>query len=75
VDVTILLSDVISIETLLSFQITTAGDRDKHVLIYRLCKYHFKKNLSIGSCDFRAEQKILFMNETKWYEIWPRLKG
>ncbi len=29
----------------------------------------------LGNCDICAEQKILFMNEMKRYEIWPRLKG
>jgi hypothetical protein len=43
VDLAILLSDAISIETVLSFQITTTGDSDKHVMFYRLCKYHFKQ--------------------------------
>ncbi len=41
VDIAILLNDVISIETLLSFQIATAGDSDKHVILYRLCKHYF----------------------------------
>ncbi len=29
---------------------------------------------NLGNCDICAEQKILFVNETKWYEIWSRLK-
>ncbi len=29
----------------------------------------------VAKCDIRAERKISFMNETKQYEIWPRLKG
>jgi hypothetical protein len=41
VDLAILLSDVISIETLLSFQIATAGDSDKQVMFSSLCKHHF----------------------------------
>jgi hypothetical protein len=28
----------------------------------------------IGNCDSSAEQKILVMNETKWYEIWSKPK-
>ncbi len=28
----------------------------------------------LGNCDICREQKIFFMNETKQYEIWPRLK-
>jgi len=30
---------------------------------------------SIGNCDIHAEQKISFINEMKWYEIWLRPKG
>ena len=40
VDLAISLSDAISIETVLSFQIATAGDSDKHVMFYCLCKHH-----------------------------------
>ncbi len=29
----------------------------------------------LGNCDICAEQNILFINETKWYEIWLRPKG
>ncbi len=29
----------------------------------------------LGNCDINVERKILFMNETKWYKIWPRPKG
>jgi hypothetical protein len=29
--------------------------------------------IGVGSCDI--EQNILFINETKWYEIWSRPKG
>jgi hypothetical protein len=32
-------------------------------------------NMGVGICDISAEQKILFVNATKWYEIWPRPKG
>jgi hypothetical protein len=28
-----------------------------------------------GNCNIHAELKILFINETKWYKIWPRLDG
>jgi hypothetical protein len=41
VGLAILLSDVISIETLLSFQIATAVDCDKQVMFSHLCKLHF----------------------------------
>jgi len=41
VDPAILLSDAISIENFPSFQITTAGDSDKHGMFHRLCKRHF----------------------------------
>jgi hypothetical protein len=27
----------------------------------------------VGNFDIHAEQKILFMNEMKWYKIRPRL--
>jgi len=27
----------------------------------------------VGNCDICGEQKFLFMNEMKWYKIWPRL--
>jgi hypothetical protein len=37
-----MLSDVISIETLISFQIATAGDSDKQVMFSRLCKHHLR---------------------------------
>ncbi len=46
-------------------------------------KFNLKKNLfllilndlaELGKCDTRAEWNILFFNETKWYEIWPRPK-
>jgi hypothetical protein len=44
---------------------------------------HFLKSLifarkartQIGKCDIHEEQKILFINKTKWYKIWFRLKG
>jgi hypothetical protein len=29
----------------------------------------------LGNFDIPAEQKISFMNETKWYKILPALKG
>ncbi len=29
----------------------------------------------VGNCDIHAKKKISFMNEMKWYKIWPRLKG
>jgi len=41
VGLTILLSDAISIETFLSFQIAIAGDSDKLVMFSCLCKHHF----------------------------------
>ncbi len=41
-DLAILRSDAISIETLLSFQIATAGDSDKRAMFYHLCKDHFR---------------------------------
>jgi len=31
--------------------------------------------LSVGNCAIHVKQKISFMNEIKWYEIWPGLKG
>ncbi len=42
VGLAISISDAISVETLLSFQIATTGDSDKHVMFPRLCKHHFK---------------------------------
>jgi hypothetical protein len=42
VGLAISISDAISVETLLSFQIATAGDSDKHVMFPHLCKHHFK---------------------------------
>ncbi len=30
---------------------------------------------SMGNSNIHAEQKILFINEMKWYEIWLKLKG
>jgi hypothetical protein len=26
------------------------------------------------NCDIHVDRKILFINETKWYKIWPRLQ-
>ncbi len=42
VGLAISISDAISVETLQSFQIATAGDSDKHVMFPRLCKDNFK---------------------------------
>ncbi len=41
----ILLSDAISLESLLSFQIPSAGDSNKQVMFSRLCKHHLMDNL------------------------------
>ncbi len=38
-------------------------------------KYYSINNTVIGKCNMRVRQKILFMNETKWYKICLRLKG
>jgi hypothetical protein len=46
VGLAILLSNVISIETLLSFQIATAGDNDKQVMFSGLCKHHFNADVN-----------------------------
>ncbi len=32
-------------------------------------------DIFLGYYDIRTEQKISFMNETKWYRIWPRTNG
>ncbi len=32
----------------------------------------FSLSLVGGNFDIHADRKILFMNETKWYKIWPR---
>jgi hypothetical protein len=29
----------------------------------------------LGNCDICAEQKILFINGVKWYEVWSIPKG
>jgi hypothetical protein len=29
--------------------------------------------LLVGNCDIHAEQKILVVNETKWYKNWSKL--
>ncbi len=39
------------IETLLSFQIATAGDSDKHVMFSRLRKHHFTDGVAGGDVD------------------------
>ncbi len=36
--------------------------------------YKENKVLWIRNCYIHAEQKISFMNKTKWFEIWPRPK-
>ncbi len=36
---------------------------------------NFDPNFELDNCDICAEQNNLFMNEIKWYKIWPRLKG
>jgi hypothetical protein len=43
VGLAISLSDAISIETLLSFQIATAGNSDKQVMFSGLCKHHLRE--------------------------------
>jgi hypothetical protein len=45
VSLAILLSDAISLETLLSFQIATAGDSDKQVMFSHLCEHHLMDHL------------------------------
>jgi hypothetical protein len=45
VSLAISLSDAISLESLLSFQIATAGDNDKQVMFSRLCKHHLMDHL------------------------------
>jgi hypothetical protein len=37
-------------------------------------QFHHRAPPLLGNCDICAEQKISFMNETKWYKIWPRQK-
>jgi hypothetical protein len=32
---------------------------------------HCRLVANVGDCDTHAQQKISYMNETKWYEIWP----
>jgi hypothetical protein len=39
-----LLSDAISTEKLLSFQVTIASGSDKYVLFSRLCKHYFRSS-------------------------------
>jgi hypothetical protein len=43
---------------------------DQHV-----AQQHFLLLLLLGICDICADQKILFMSETKWYEIQLRPTG
>jgi len=30
--------------------------------------------MHVGNCNIQTERKILFVNEMKWYKIWPRPK-
>ncbi len=37
--------------------------------------YHCAPRTQLGNCNIHPERNISFVNETKWYEIWLKLKG
>ncbi len=48
----------------------------KQSIIFRcLCYLRILPVLLRWFFDIRAERKVLFINETKWYKIWLRVKG
>jgi hypothetical protein len=73
-------SDVISIETFLSFHIANAGDGDKHVMFSHLCKCYLKAGLHCGNycsklVNFEAQKKISMTKSPSLKQFLPERKN